>query len=330
MKKVFYILLVMFFFISCTKVNSDTFFPYPNNPANDTVWVQQVPANSEGARLMESLVTPPQAETFNGGVGAVLNFNEFIQVTFLPNSLRFPNGNICREPVKVELIALRKKGDMVRFSRPTTSYGRLLETGGAFFIRATSGGQELELIPSTYVRIKYRATTTNTAMGLFYGVQNPGSVTTPGTNAAFTWTPALDSSTVRTFVQQDSTGITRGYELFSQRLRWVNCDYFYDSSIARTRLNVILPLNYTNTNTNVFAVFVNENIVVQLNSEFSSRSFFTVNIPVGKQVKIISLSKIGDQLFLAAKQITTANNLPITVHPESRTKTQIEQYLSTL
>jgi hypothetical protein len=330
MKKVIYFLLSFVVLTSCSKENSDSFFPYPNNPVNDTAWVQQVPAITEGTRMMESLIATPQADSFNGATGGVLNFPEAIQISFLPNTLRFVNGPICTSKVKLEMIALRKKGDMVRYQRPTTSFGRLLETGGAFFIKATSGGQELELVTPSLIKIRYRTVTTNPAMSVFYGIQNPVGNLPPGTNPAFTWVPATDSSSVRPFIQQDSSGISRGYELFSQRLRWINCDYFTDTTIARTRLNVILPPNYTNTNTNVFAVFDNENIVVQLNSEFSSRSFYSVNIPIGKQIKIISLSKVGDRLFLGSKQLTTSNSLPITVQPELKTKPQIEQYLSSL
>ncbi|WP_207492588.1 hypothetical protein [Aridibaculum aurantiacum] len=330
MKNLFYLLIFTLVFSSCSKENSDSFFPYPNNPVNDTAWVQHVPANNQAAQLMESLRTAPATSSFTGNNGAVLSFAD-LQVRIAPNSLRTSAGAAPTGPINIELIDLRKKGDMIRWSRPTTSYGKLLETGGAFHIRATSNGQELRLAQNTFFRIKYNTTSPNQRMSIFYGIENPTGNLPAGTNPTFTWTPATDSSFVSVFQQQDSTGgIVRGYELWSQRLNWVNADYFIDTTQTRTQLNVLFPINYTNTNTNVFAVFKNENIVVQLNADYATRSFFTVNMPVGRQVTIVSLSKFGNTIFLGTKEITTAANMPVSMQPVERTMQQVEQYLQNL
>ena len=331
MKNLAFILFLSLFMASCSKENSDSFFPYTNNLVSDTAWAQQVPPNSEGFRLMESLMTPPIHDSLIGATGAVFNFPNHLQVTIPPNGLSFLNGTVCTGNIRMEVVQLRRKGDMVRFSRPTTSYGKLLESGGSFFIRATNNGQELIVSPSAIIKIKYRQPSPNQRMSIFYGVQNFNSPFPIGTNPGFTWTPATDSSFVNIFQQQDSLGaIIRGYELFIKKLRWVSAGYFIDSTVPRTRVNVILPRNFTNLNTNVFAVFNNENIVVELNPEFSTRTFITVNIPTGKPITIVTLSKLGADLHLGTRQVTITANQPVTVQPELKLKPQIEQFLQNL
>ncbi len=332
MKNVFVILLTSILFTACSKENSDSFFPYPTIPANDTAWVQQVPVTAPVNKLMESLSLPSVVDSFNVQVGATIRASEFLQVTFPPNCFAFANGATYTGNAKVEVIHLRRKGDMVRYSRPTTSFGRLLKSGGAFFVRATKDGQELILATNKQIKLKFTDPTPVNDMRVFYGIEGVQPPFPAGTNPSFTWTPAQDSSRISTFQQFDSTlGIIRGYELLSQKLRWVNADYFTDTTqTIRTRLDVLLPLNFTNANTSVFAVFTADKTVVQLNPEISSRSFNTVNIPVGRSVTLISLSKIGDVLYMSTRSIVTANNHPESLIPEIKTKAQILQFLDNL
>ncbi len=140
------------------------------------------------------------------------------------------------------------------------------------------------------------------------------------------------SSKVNTYEHRDNaTGIvTRGYELLSKRLRWVNAAYFIDSTQPRTRINAFLPPNFTNSNTSAFAVIKDQRIVVRLNPELSNRTFFAVNIPLNKSITIVAISKIGEDLYWSAKEVTTTPNITLSLQPEKKTKQQIVQLLDAL
>jgi hypothetical protein len=330
MMKRLYILIVCAALFSCTKENSDEFFPYANNVLNDTAWTTEATATAQVHLIPEIISFPAKVDSFDATAGGSVAFNDGPTITISPAACNFQNGTVVTGRVRIEVIALRTKGDFVRFARPTTSYNRLLESGGAFYIRATKDGQELSLSQSKPVTIKYRYPNPVKDMRVFYGEQNitQGSL---GSIGGFTWIPAQDNSRVTTFENRDSSGNTvRGYELISQRFRWVNCDYFIDTTQPRTRINAVLPPTFTNKNTTVFAVFKDRNIVVQLTPEFASRSFFAFNIPVGKNITLLSLSKIENDLYLSKVETSVTAGLTLHLKPELKTKAQVIQFLESL
>ncbi len=329
MKKLFYISLASVLMISCAKENSDVFVPYANNPLNDTVWTAEPLATASVNQLGELFSVAPKLDSFEVVPGATIKSTHDLEVTFPPASCNAPNGTPVTGRVKVEIIYLRTKGDMIRAARPTTSFNRLLESGGAVYIKVTKDGQEVVPAPNKTIIIKLRDANPNSLMKVFYGEQS--STSTPGNNFGFTWVPAPDSARVVPFQRQDTSGsIIRGYDLFSKRFRWVNCDYFIDSTLPKTRINTLLPVNFTNSNSSVYAVFKEQKIVVRLNSEVSSRTFFTINMPLNKNITLIALSKIGDDLFLASKDFLVVPNLTTQLSPERKTKQQITQFLDAL
>jgi hypothetical protein len=332
MKNFVCIVLVAWMFTSCTKETSDGFSPYPNSPLNDTTWSLQVAGDAPANQLLESLRFSAKLDSFNAVTGASIRVSEFADV-IIPANAFASNGTVTGGNIKVEVTHLRKKGDLVRFAKPTTSYGRLLETStGTFYIRAIKEGQELSLAQNKYVKIKFRDSLLTNDMRVFYGEQNIAPPYPLGTNPAFTWFQAMDTSSVRTFSQVDSFGNTiKGYDMSTARTKWINSEYFIDTlQTTRTKLNVVLPPNFTNKNTTVFAVFKDRKIVVQLEPELSSRSFYTVNIPVSRNITLVTLSKIGDDLYLGNKSIISAPNHPEVITPEKKTKAQISLFLDSL
>jgi hypothetical protein len=331
MKNLAFIFIISTLLISCSKENSDLFVPYPDNPLNDTVWVAQPATTAAVNKIPEVLSTVSKADSVEVTVSTKVHYSEFLDITFPAAFARFPNGEQVTGKVKVEVIHLRKKGDFIRFARPTTSYGSLLETAGAFYIKVTKNGQELVMNSGKSITLSIRdANAVSNLMKVFYGVTPQGNLPA-GTNPLFTWALATDTgSAVNVFTRQDSTGTYRGYELTAKGFNWVNCDYFIDQTLPKTRIDAILPANFTNTNTTVFAVFKDQKIVVQLNGELATRSFFAPNIPTGKKITLIAISKIGDDLYSASKDVTVETNMRVTLNPEKRTKAQLDQILDAL
>ena len=109
--------------------------------------------------------------------------------------------------VFVEVLLIKKKGDMVLLNKPTTSNGNMLVSGGEIFVRLLKDGQELKLAPNAKINIRFADFPTNPNMKLFFGDEsNPQQFNwIPNTNSntdsviagpqmyeMFTYSPALD------------------------------------------------------------------------------------------------------------------------------------------
>ena len=332
MKNVAFIFLLSILLSSCAKENSDSFYPYNNNALNDTSWVAQPSLSASINSIPTVLSFATKGDSVQVTTTTKVRFSEFLEVTFPAAFCKFPNGAAVTGKVKVEITHLRKNGDFIRFARPTTSYGKLLVSGGSFFIRVLKEGQELIMDPGKSIKLHIRDANPVSNMDVFYGATNLQAPLPAGTNPAFTWVQNTDpASVVAPVTRQDSLlGIFRGYDLTATKFNWVNCDYFIDSTQPKTRISTILPANFTNANTMVFAAFKDQKVVVQLYADMASRSFTAPNIPINKRIILVSISKIDDDLFLGTAEVNVENNIRVNLTPEKKTKAQIEQFLDAL
>lgn len=330
MKRFLLISLLYFGLCGCSKVNSDQFYLYSNNPINDTTWTQELSASTPAYKLETVLSIAPAIDSFSPASTSILHFNNNLDITVPAGSITYKNGSPVTGKVRMEVSHLSSNGDFIRFARPTTSYGKLLECGGALNINVFKEDQELALKPGKQIILTVPATNPVNTMKAFVGLHNPQQPLPVGTNPFFTWIPANDSSRISTFTRQDSSGTVKGYTIFSRNLHWFNFQYYVDSSAPKTMLSVTCPSNFTNRNTSVFAVFRQHKRVVQLIGDYNARAFIAPNLSIGSGITLVSLSMIGEQMYLGVKDFTV-NNIPITnVNPVPYPKQEIDDFLKNL
>jgi hypothetical protein len=330
MKRLFIIGCVALVAISCRKENSNEFFPYANNELNDTNWYSIVSPSARVRKLDSAFALASRQDSVDITTGGTITLSDSVQISFPPNFCSIPAVPPTSSKVNIEMIHLKQKGDMVRMNRPTMSYHQLLITGGAVRIRATYNGQELQLSPGKLISVKIFNKMSNTNpvndMRVFYGKDDAYPATTA---QSFTWVPWLDSPYNRVSIVQATGGSTlRGYQFFSNRFGWINCDYFSDTTQPRTKARVFLPRNFTNANTNVYAVFKTPDIVAQLTPDPGSKTFNINNAYIGRVVTFISLSHLDGKLYMAAREVTITANMNISMVPEPKTQQQIESFLN--
>ena len=216
------------------------------------------------------------------------------------------------------------------YARPTTSYGRLLESVGVFQVKFFRQDQELTLLPGKKLFFTIKDPYPTNGMDVYFGNSQPQLPSPLGTNPFFVWMHARDSSLITPFIHQDSLGTTKGYQLFAGKTNWINCLKPVDSTLSKSNINITLPPNFTNNNTVVFAVIKQRKIVVQLNGDFISRSFYAPNIPMGSEIQLISLSLIGNQYFLGFREAITTQDFITIVNPAAKSKAEISQFLNGL
>ena len=342
MKKIVFLIgcLSLLFFSACTKELSDNFNAYPDHPLNDTIWVKSVPSTASINDLLTALLPDIFVDSIDiSKSDTTLNYGDSLSVSFTAGSCigSSANGGTSGVPsgkVKIEIVRLKKKGDYIKTFKPTTSNGYLLETGGAFFIRVTKDGKELNLAPGASVKLRFTDSgEVKPNMQAFYGKEGSPLPANGIIDTAFSWLRDSDSSWLKTFYKSlpNSSTILKGYELNAKNLRWIAAEKFIDSTLPKTKITAIFSPNFTNKTTAVFAVFANQKTVVNLSPDYASRSFYANKIPIGSKIKLVSISKIGDDLYLGTKDINDVGTSNIySILPEKKSLPDILYFLNTL
>lgn len=338
MKKIFFITACLFtlFFTSCTKEMSDNFTVYPTNPLNDTVWTRSLAITASVNDLFDLLAPGMIIDSFNVTNGASLQYGDTVGVEFRPNSCVTPGSSTASTgPVRLEILLLKTKGDFIKFYKPTTTEdGSILESGGGLFIRVTKDGKELSLAQGSTVKVRFPDIDgAKLKMQGFYGKEtNP--VLTKGVDTLFNWFADTDLTALTTWSKLSNNPLVPsyyGYEMNAKNLRWISAERYIDSTLPKTKVTAILSPNFTNKNTAVFAVFANQKTVVNMKADYASRSFFANNIPKGIAVKLVSISKIGDDLYLGTENISSVATVTHhTLKPEKKSLKDVLAYLNSL
>ncbi len=326
MKKIFYHLaFAVILFSSCQK-DLEFFVPDPgqvNGP--DSTWHNVISNNFPVAALKNTLLLPSQKDSFIINTNIVtLTTSEGLQCSFTAGSLLNSANQPATGMIRLESHLLKKKGDMIRMGTPTTSIGRMLVSGGAYYLRLIKDGMPLTLSQNGHTYVKYSDANVSGLMSVFNGVD--------AANVTFTWLPSLDT------LNNKVTALNQSYEILSNRLGWINCDYFYDTTgIPRTTVTAVLPAYYTNANTVAYTVFNEMRSVIGMYGNETTRKFSTGKLPSNKQVTVVIISKQGDDYYLGHQQAIT--NTPVLgsngdqlvmVTPVKTSIENIKAYLNTL
>ena len=307
---------------SCTKDLSENFNIYSNNAMNDTVWTSSLPASAAVYSIFDSIAPKPLVDSFDATTGATLYFPGDIELTFQANSCIYNSGTPVTGKITVELISLLSKGNLVKAMQATMNNKELLETAGSFFVRVTKNGMPLSLAPNASYKIKYcdADIDPNILMNIFGGKETQ-LLPLKGFDPEFTWIKLNDGSSVSTWSRINQNGaLVKGYEITAKNFKWISVSKYFDNSLPKYQLTAILPLNFTNKNTVVFAIIEKNKTVVQMAADFMSRSFTAINIPQGNKATIVSISKIGNSFYFDEKSSRDAGpNGIIKLNPEKKT-----------
>lgn len=324
MKHVLILIFMISILSSCQK-NLDIIVTDPN-AGPDTSWCTTITETMQVSRLREDLRMEVFADSFQLNAGAMTNFQSAsgLSLSLMGGDLITPNNQPYFGLVKMKSILLNSIGDMVRMGAQTTSYGELLETGGAFdFNLLSSNNEPLAIKYDRPISIKYQfAQPSIQGMQVFKG----DMMAPPASN----WILVQDSFN---FILP---GLGNNYEVITNQMRWINCDQFVNTpSNQLTKLAVVLPSNYTNANTIVFTSFDNRSSVVGMRGNPVDREFQSENIPVNEPVTVSVISKQGGNYFLGHLSITTTfpavgNFQHIAITPVITNLNNINTYISTL
>jgi hypothetical protein len=306
------------FLLNACQKNIDTFVPDLRANAPDTNWYNNIASAMPVTALQNDLRIKPTTDSFDVNNSAVNITINGMLLGFPPNSCINSAGQAITGKVNIEALLIKNKGDMILMNKPTSSNGQLLVSGGEIFISLNQNGQQLLLASNARVAIRYADAAPNPLMKLFYGDEtNPQQ---------FNWIPSRDSIFAS----------NQFYEIVSTKLRWINCDYFYDTvGTTRSTVSAYLPFNYTNANTETFLVFKNIRSVLGMYGDVAEKRFISSKVPGGLPATVVAISKQGNDYFLGKEQITTGINVTtgnqkVLLTPVKTSLADIKTYLGTL
>jgi hypothetical protein len=320
------IILLLFaggFLLTACQKNTDIFVPNPgqtNGP--DTSWHTTITAAMPVSVLKNSLLPQIYVDSFiiSANIATVITPSG-LQVNFSPNCCVNSIGQPITGRVQVEIVLVKKKGDMIRMNLPSTYNDSLLVAAGHIFIRLLKNGQPVQLAPTATINIRYIDLPTNPAMAFFVGDEiSPQH---------FNW--LANPNAANNIVIAG----TQAYEIYTNRLRWISIAYAFNfNTAAKVNIAAGLPAYFTNANTIAFTVLKDLRSVVAMHGDLSTRKFISSKIPVGKIITVVVISKQGDDYYLghetSVAQTSGTNSQLVQVMPIKKSIIEILSYLSSL
>ena len=316
----FTLLATAFFFSSCQK-DIDKFVPDPgqtNGP--DSKWFAVITDTMPVNILHRELLLENRRDSFEVNNNAItITTSTGLSCTFPAHAFVTDNGTAVTGKVYTEMLLVKKKGDMIRMDKPTISNDKMLISGGEVFIKVTQGGHELKLAPGVKIQVRFNDSPLDLNMKLFYAEDT----------GRFNWQPFDTSYHVSFSTQPES------YLFPSNRLHWLNCDYFYTSAAAQLKIVDSLPENYTNANSSSYLVFNTLRSVLPMIGDVNTKRFISTTVTIGLQATVVVISKQGNDYYLGHESLTTGltninGEQKVKVTPTKKSLADIETYLSTL
>lgn len=321
-KTIIYILLILMVGLSACQKNIDEFVADPATGAD--IWYNNLTNTMPVNTIKNDLLLPVIIDSIDIDPGLITSLltTSGLKCDFFPGSIVSGANVPVTGKIVIETHLLKNKGDMIRMGTPTISNDRLLVSGGAFFIRLTKDGNELKLAPEKSFYISYADQAPSSLMKIFVKDQN--------SPVNFNWLPTTDTL-------NRVTALSQTYNIITDRLNWINCDYFYDTSgIGRTIVSAGLPENFTNANTVAFTVFNDLRSVVGMYGTAVTRKFSSGYLPVNKSITVVIISKQGNDYYLghsqamSASQTNTTDVQVVNVVPVLTSFDNITAYLNSL
>lgn len=311
-------LLTVVLFASCQK-DLNNFVP-DGSAVVDTAWQSSISASMPVMSLKNDLLLPKRTDNFTYNNTDIVFANGETILTIPAGSLTAGSGTAVTSGTLTETsLLLQKKGDIIRMSMPTVSDGRLLVSGGFFFLDLKRENDAVLIRQDTSVSLKYNSNIAAPGMKVY----NASGDLLSG----FVWN--ANNNTLRNKVTATGTGL----EVAINRTQWVHPAYVFDTvGIPQTRLSVKLPANYTNANTAVYVVFNDMQCVTEAKADFSSKSFNTIDVPANRSVSIVVLSKQSTDYYLGSQQVLTTVSAPqvINITPVKKSFESVVSYLNGL
>lgn len=302
----------------------------------------KAPVKIDGEAMLENFSAHmdelTQEFAINAASGGMITGDQGTTVMFYPNAFLNQNGTPVTGEVKIDLVEIFKKSDMLLSRRPTNgkkpdgSISTLI-SGGEFFVNATQNGNQLKLANGFYLTAPVENTgEADHEMFLFDGVE-----TCEGDDCKLEWKQQEQGGVevVKRDAQGGASGTSTVYMAFQSKFGWTNIDKWYSDPRPKTTIFVDVPEGYDNTNCAVYLSYDGEPTALASFDVYNEGTgLFTEHyglIPIGLQVHFIFVSVVDGQWNYAIQSATiAANHVEVISNVQPVTEAQLEDLIDDL
>jgi hypothetical protein len=218
--------------------------------------------------------------------------------------------------LRIEITEALRKGDLLARGLATyNAEGQMFESSGAVRVTFICDGKKLKVQAGRNFKIQVPAASPKTDWLMFYR---------PAQDSA-TWQDTLQKAYEAYWQGPNATTVT-GYELIVNSSDWASAGRLM--TLGTGSLCADLPPNLNPQNTVVFMVFKKSRSVIQLDKVLSGQNFCATNLPPSEQVRIVTVSKFGDDFWVS--QLEDETGLSASVKPMTPTVMSEADVLSLL
>lgn len=224
--------------------------------------------------------------------------------------------------VRVEIIEARSIAEIIGHSIATISDGLALENGGMVRLRITLDGKEISLKPGEYLKVQLPVGAQNELVAdqkIFYG--------RTVSNGATDWF-SMDETAYWANWPLLSGGEIYGYELRCTRLGWVGSARLAAGST--TNFCASAPTDFNGQNTFCWMVVPQWRAVLPMDGFLEAGKFCFPDAPLGSAVKMVMVSRIAGQWFLAHADTVVGSEGSLDLAPASSSEAEVVAFLKNL
>lgn len=310
---------------------------------------------------LRNLCDPSQIFTIAKNKTDTIETRNGIKIIIRPSTLVFNDGQAPDDSVQIELREVFDKSDMILNGLGTVSDGRLLESFGMIYLRATSADKELKIRDGSSIAVVVPNKREGIAGELFYGTQADSLMNWKYAGAKRDTTVVVEkitqmsgdlTSIKRTTYKYDNGlrelvtdtvytvnfeccgdsvasgetyAIPKLYNYEITKLGWINCDRFIDV-VDKVKLEIDLknfrqPMGYL--------VFRDINSVMQVLFNAKGKAIVS-NLPKDYQVDLIIIDKIEDHLMGVQQKLIIGRENILTLETSKLTADELKDKLKEL
>ena len=308
--------LLLLIFWSCRK-DVEQFDPYPPSAQDiGNLLLEQVPHSSTHTTFtLSNLSGDEMLETANGTRIYLIDPDHL----FAKLASGLPVLISACPDLKIEVTEVFDKSDIIARKLYTVADNdTLFESGGMVSVTATCNGEPLVLMADRTLKI-----------------QIPNN--NPQSNfIVFNRTPAISTdqrwlrSDQEVFEAEWPIGNTavHGYELLVKNLGWVACGRMLTD--ASSSFCMELPVGFGGQNTQAYLIFKNQQVVAPLIFNLGMNKFCYPKAPIGFQVELAAVSRLGKQYWLGKGQTEIGTGATVPLNSQEITEESVINFVKSL
>ena len=318
---ILYTLLSTLITLSACRKDVSLFVPYEDSSDELQFTLAQVPDPATITTFIFDGLAQDTVLTTPGGVQVPLIDTDHL---FQDQNGQTIAASSCPD-LKIEIIEVIRKGDILARELPTrTMDNSPLETVAMVRVEASCGGVRLDLLPNRNINVRIPALDLQPDLSLWVGVEQNEEL--------IGWEPSANQAAVGwgEWPNLDGT-IIEGYDIIVKSLGWSSASVLIEDPV--TSFCVSMPPGYDSGNSRVFLLLSNSKSVFELisNPDVDDDNVFCVeNVPVGYSVRLVTLTKLGNQLLLGNALSEIGTNSLVGLAPEAEAEQEIIQFLKGL